>query len=218
MINKYRIKIVQKELYNVRDPSWVKDRKNYRRNYCSNLNGICNCLQLIYTITNLLGPDREWIYSYQSFWLLFDYLSNLFYPLSNSLESSSSIHPLQICCVVLTRPISVYILGLDFKTCPYIYIYIYIYQTPCIWGVWLCITEVSIIRRLWFYVLFSSSFTQALPIILCSWCMFGCILLAIAHMLIAENSFKYICLLITKKKKTNKQRERGRPKTLKRCT
>ena len=27
MINKCRIKIVQKELYNVRDPSWIEDRK-----------------------------------------------------------------------------------------------------------------------------------------------------------------------------------------------
>ena len=42
--------------------------------------------------------------------------------------------------------------------------------------------------------------------------MFGCILLAIAYMLIAENSFKYICLLITKKKKkkTNKRTKRER--------
>ena len=40
--------------------------------------------------------------------------------------------------------------------------------------------------------------------------MIGCILLAIAYMLIAENSFKYICLLITKQKtnkQTNKERE-----------
>ena len=27
MINKYRIKIVQKELYNVKDPPWIEDRK-----------------------------------------------------------------------------------------------------------------------------------------------------------------------------------------------
>ena len=27
MINKYRIKIVQKELYNVRNPPWIEDRK-----------------------------------------------------------------------------------------------------------------------------------------------------------------------------------------------
>ena len=27
MTNKCRIKIVQKELYNVRDPSWIRDRK-----------------------------------------------------------------------------------------------------------------------------------------------------------------------------------------------
>ena len=31
-INKYRIKMIQKELYNVRDPPWEKDRKNRERN------------------------------------------------------------------------------------------------------------------------------------------------------------------------------------------
>ena len=30
MINKYRIKIVQKELYNVRNPPWMKDRERER--------------------------------------------------------------------------------------------------------------------------------------------------------------------------------------------
>ena len=31
MINKCRIKIVQKELYNVRDPPWIEDRKKERK-------------------------------------------------------------------------------------------------------------------------------------------------------------------------------------------
>ena len=59
--NKCRIKIVQKELYNVRDPSRMGGGglKNYRRKHCSNLNCICNCFQLIYTRTYLLEPGRE---------------------------------------------------------------------------------------------------------------------------------------------------------------
>ena len=91
----------------------------HKRKYCSNLNCICKCFQLIYTRTYLLGSSWEWIYLDQSFWLLFDYLSNLFYPLSNSLGPSSPTHFLQIYCAGLTGPISLYILGLGFKTCPY---------------------------------------------------------------------------------------------------
>ena len=119
MINKCRIKIVQKELYNVRDAPRIGDQKNHRRKHCSNLDCICNCFQLIHTRTYLLGPGREWIYLDQFFLFLFDYLSNLFYPLFNSLEPSSLTHFLQIYCVRLTELISLYILGLSFKTCPY---------------------------------------------------------------------------------------------------
>ena len=32
MTNKCRIKIVQKELYNVRDPSWIRDRRTREEN------------------------------------------------------------------------------------------------------------------------------------------------------------------------------------------
>ena len=120
MINKCRIKIVQKKLYNVRDPPRIGDWKNHRRKHCSNQDSICNCFQLIHTRTYLLGPGREWIYLDQFFLFLFDYLSNLFYPLFNSLGPSSLTHFLQIYCVRLTELISLYILGLSFKTCPYI--------------------------------------------------------------------------------------------------
>ena len=41
MINKHRIKMVQRELYNVRDPPWENDRKFHERKHCSNLNCIC---------------------------------------------------------------------------------------------------------------------------------------------------------------------------------
>ena len=59
MINKCRIKIVQKELYNVRDPPWIGDQKKKRRKHCSNLNCIYNYFQLIYTRTYLLKLGRE---------------------------------------------------------------------------------------------------------------------------------------------------------------
>ena len=42
MINKCRIKIVQKELYNVGDPPWMRDWKERERKDCSNQNCICN--------------------------------------------------------------------------------------------------------------------------------------------------------------------------------
>ena len=58
MINKCRIKIVQKELYNVRDPPWIGDQKKKRRKHCSNLNCIYNYFQLIYTRTYLLKLGR----------------------------------------------------------------------------------------------------------------------------------------------------------------
>ena len=119
IINKCRIKIVQKGLYNVRDLPWMEDRKNHRRKHCSNLNCICNCFQLIHTKIYLLGPGREWIYLDQSFLFLFEYLSNLFYPLFNLLGHSSLIRSLQIYFVGLTRSISLYILGLGFKMCHY---------------------------------------------------------------------------------------------------
>ena len=97
-----------------------KGLENYKRKHCSNLNWFCNCFQLLYTRTYLLGLCREWIYLDQSFLLLFACLSNSFYLLSNSLGPSSLTHLLQIYCVKLIGPIFFYILSLDFKTCPYI--------------------------------------------------------------------------------------------------
>ena len=96
-----------------------KGSENYKRKHYSNLNWFCNCFQLLYTRTYLLGPCRKWIYLDQSFLLLFDYLSNSFYLLSNSLGPSSLTQSLQIYCAGLTGPISLYILGLGFKTCTY---------------------------------------------------------------------------------------------------
>ena len=75
-------------------------------------------VQLIYIRTYLSRPHQEWIYLDQSFSLLFDYLSNPFYPLSNSLGPSSLTHSLQIYCTGLIGPTSLYILGLDSKNMP----------------------------------------------------------------------------------------------------
>ena len=57
--NKCRIKIVQKGIYNERGLPWKKEEKIDRRKHYRNLNCICNCFQLIYTRTYLLGSGRE---------------------------------------------------------------------------------------------------------------------------------------------------------------
>ena len=49
MINKCRIKMIQMELYNVRDPPWEEDRKNREREHCNNLNCLCTQVWSIYT-------------------------------------------------------------------------------------------------------------------------------------------------------------------------
>ena len=48
MINKYRMKMVQRDIYNVKDPPWKGDWKNKEKHY-SNLNYLCIHLWLIYT-------------------------------------------------------------------------------------------------------------------------------------------------------------------------
>ena len=55
MINKCRIKIIQGELYNGRDPSWRGDQKNHKRNTVAIKNQICNQTCVKYIRTRLLG-------------------------------------------------------------------------------------------------------------------------------------------------------------------
>ena len=71
--------------------------KIYRKKYCSNLNCICNCFQLIYTRTYLFGfnPSGSCLIIFQ----------HIFYPLFNSLGLSSPTHSLQIYCTGLIGPI-----------------------------------------------------------------------------------------------------------------
>ena len=54
MINKCRIKIIQRELYNGRDPPWKGDRKNHKRNTVAIKNQICNQTCVKYIRTRLL--------------------------------------------------------------------------------------------------------------------------------------------------------------------
>ena len=54
MINKCRIKIIQRELYNGRDPPWRRDRKNHERNTVAIKNQICNQTCVKYIRTHLL--------------------------------------------------------------------------------------------------------------------------------------------------------------------
>ena len=93
MINKCRIKMVQRDLYNVRDPPWKGERKLIKE-HCSNQNYICN-----WFVRQNTSLDSEFIqlYSPCSWSLLNPYES-----LSNSLGSSSSTHSLQIYCTRLT--------------------------------------------------------------------------------------------------------------------
>ena len=62
MINKCRIKIVQRELYNVRDRLWIWDWKNHKRNTVAIKNQICNQTCVKYIRTHLLRLCR-WRFS-----------------------------------------------------------------------------------------------------------------------------------------------------------
>ena len=60
MTNKCRIKMVQRELYNVRDPLWGKDRKNREKEHCSNQNFTCTLFSW-FTWT-LASMDKKFIH------------------------------------------------------------------------------------------------------------------------------------------------------------
>ena len=93
-INKYRVKIIQRELYNVKNPLWKGDRRNSRKKD-SILIYSCTQSELIYMNTKLL---RLRICSYLS--LKFN--SNLLWTCdnfcSNLLRPSFPTHSLQIYC------------------------------------------------------------------------------------------------------------------------
>ena len=57
-IKKWRIKIVQKELYNVRDPPWIGDQKNHKRNTVAIKNQLYNQICRDYIRIDLLGLCR----------------------------------------------------------------------------------------------------------------------------------------------------------------
>ena len=54
MINKWRMKMIQREVYNVRHPPWERIRK-IEREYCSNLN--CLCIQQWSIYTSVTSSD-----------------------------------------------------------------------------------------------------------------------------------------------------------------
>ena len=129
MINKCRIKIVQKELYNVRDSQWVKDRKNYRRNYCSNLNGICNCLQL----TSLDPTESEFIHTNLSGFCLIIFQTYFIHcPIHQGLVLQSTLYKFVVLCSLGLYPFT-YQVWASKHVPTYIYIYIYIYK-PRVFG------------------------------------------------------------------------------------
>ena len=54
MINRWRMKMIQREVYNVRHPPWERIRK-IEREYCSNLN--CLCIQQWSIYTSVTSSD-----------------------------------------------------------------------------------------------------------------------------------------------------------------
>ena len=56
MVNKCRIKIIQRELYKVRDPPWEGIEK-IEREHCSKLN--CSCTQLWPIYISMTSSDSE---------------------------------------------------------------------------------------------------------------------------------------------------------------
>ena len=100
MVNKCRVKMIQRELYNVNNPLWKGGGRNSRKND-SNLIYNCTQSELIYMSVKLLGLR---IYSYLS--LKFNL--NLFWTRDdccpNSLRPSFPTHSLQIYCLRLIGP------------------------------------------------------------------------------------------------------------------
>ena len=71
MINKCRVKIVERELYNVRNPPWDGDRKLIRK-HCSNQNYICN-----WFVWQNTSSDNEFIQFYYPYSFLITFKSIL---------------------------------------------------------------------------------------------------------------------------------------------
>ena len=100
MINKCRIRMVQKELYNVRDPPLEGDLKNRERTLQQSK------LSLYPIVINLYECDllRLKVHWYQNLLFVFNCHLIQYQPLSNSLGPSSLTHSLQIYCIGLIGP------------------------------------------------------------------------------------------------------------------
>ena len=99
-IDKYRVKMIQRKLYNVKNPLWKWDQRNSRK---KDSNLIYNCTQseLIYMNAKLLELR---ICSYLSLKFNSDLLWTCDNCCPNSLSLSFSTHSLQIYCLVLIEP------------------------------------------------------------------------------------------------------------------
>ena len=100
MINKYRIRTIQRKLYNVRAPPREGDGKNRERILQQHK------LSLYPTVINLYKFDLLGlkVHSHQNLLFVFDCHLIQYQPLSNPLGPSSSTHSLQIYCTGLIGP------------------------------------------------------------------------------------------------------------------
>ena len=111
MINKCRIKMVQRELYNVRDPPWEKDQKLIRE-HCSNQNYICN-----WFVWQNTSSDSEFIQLYSPCSFLITFKSILAVV---KLIRAKFFDPLSTNLLYWAYWVKIpYILGLGCKTCLY---------------------------------------------------------------------------------------------------
>ena len=117
-IDKCRVKMIQRELYNVKNPPWKRIEKNSSEKDNKLINN-CTQLESIYMKAKLLILR---VFSY----LFLKFNSNLFWTCDNccpnSLRPSFSTHSLQIYCLGLIGPLY-YTFGPQIETLHYVFDY-----------------------------------------------------------------------------------------------
>ena len=99
-IDKCRVKVTQRELYNVKNPLWKEDQRNSRK---EDRKLIYNCIQSEFIYMN--GKLLElWVCSYLSLKFNSNFLWTCDNCCPNSLRPNFPTHSLQIYCLGLIRP------------------------------------------------------------------------------------------------------------------
>ena len=131
MINKWRVSIIWRELYNVRDPPWRGDRKIYKEN-------------TVATRTEIVSKSKGTIFKNHSPWIsprkdflslnlsLFAVLISLIHysrcPIHWGLTLKPTLYKFIVWDFLVLNPFIIWVRNL--KPAPTIYIYIYIYNRP----------------------------------------------------------------------------------------